>query len=150
MQFPRRSERPANNMANRTLMETRSLPLPALTFNELPSDTSFGILTPEAEPVILGWPTPGTANLAPRLSRAGDSRPDLDGRFQALNQSQPRTFNMRWQGDAARPPRVEWSVDLRAWTPAGLAPTHLGQGLYQWSDPQSAAEPRRYYRVVTP
>ena len=52
---------------------------------------------------------------------------------------------MRWLGATNLVYRVEWTDDLQAWHELASAPTHLGEGLYQWAEP--ATSTRRFYRV---
>ena len=56
-------------------------------------------------------------------------------------------FALRWLGNTNATYRVQWCQSLEAWNQSITAPTHLGEGLYQWTDAASA-NVNRFYRVI--
>jgi hypothetical protein len=121
----------------------------SLSFNGMPSDTSFGIVAANAEAQVLAWPTPGAANIAVPPPRFPQSTvPELLCRFDCLSPAATRGFHLRWQGYTNRIMSVQWSTNLIHWSNS-VPPVHLGQGIYQWSDLSVSNAPRAYYRVIS-
>jgi hypothetical protein len=120
--------------------------LDSLSFGRLPTDTSFGVLGAGIESQLLAWPTPGEANL-PLPPRRGP-QPELFWRTATAGSAGGAILTMRWLGSPDAASHVEWSDNLDQWQPAFVAPSNLGEGIFQWTEAGTPAQ--RFYRVVEP
>ena len=122
--------------------------LDSLSFSYLPSDTSFGILGGGTEPQLLGWPTPGAANVPfpPSHAPAGPA-PEVFGRLTPSGEPNPGSFGLRWWGDTNALYHVEVSTTLTNWAIAPFVPVHLGSGLFRYDD-FAPAPGGCFYRTV--
>jgi hypothetical protein len=108
----------------------------SLSFNSLPTDTSFGVLGDGVLAQMLAWPTPAEPNL-PIPPQTTHPEPAVDP-FCHWFQPGPGgldTFALRWLGNAQATYEVHWSEDLAHWNVDLTTPIHLGEGLFQWLDP---------------
>jgi hypothetical protein len=121
--------------------------LDSLSFGPLPADTSFGVLGAGTDAQLLAWPTPGAENLPipPRRAPPGPT-PEPFWRCAPTGASgSTNMFTLRWPGPTNAVYRAHGSADLQSWQPSAVAPVHLGEGLFQWSE--AATGPGRFYRV---
>ncbi len=117
----------------------------SLSFGAMPTDTSFGVIGGGTSASWLAWPTPGSENLPiPPRRYPASTAPEIFWRMTGGGSA----IAMRWIGPTSGVFQVETSDDLRTWSPAVVAPTHLGEGMHQWTD--TASGPNRFYRVAKP
>jgi hypothetical protein len=119
----------------------------SLSFGALPGDASFGVVNNGTQAQLLAWPTPGTENLPiPPPRDPASPAPHLFWRLSPGSVGAAPLFMVRWLGNTGSVYQVLWSHDLNTWQPADTAPTHLGEGLYEWTD--GGGLNRRFYEIL--
>jgi len=119
----------------------------SLSFGAMPTDTSFGVVGQGTNAAWLAWPTPGAENISiPPRKNPNGTAPEIFWRI--TDASGARLAALRWLGATNRTYRVETSADLETWETPALAPSHLGEGMYEWVNAVSA--PTLFYRVASP
>jgi len=119
--------------------------LDSLSFATLPTDASFGILGSGFDAQLLAWPTPNGANLP--LPPQRNPAVEIAYRWLTTSPGGTPSFGLRWLGTTNSTYHVEWSENFTGWTASVLLPTHLGEGLFQWTD-SGVTDTKRFYRVV--
>ena len=107
-------------------------------------DASFGVVGTETGACLLAWPTPGKSNQA-----MPPQRHVIDTRLIVTEPGGAHRLDLRWLAGTASQSHVEYSDRLAGWIEATNPPRHLGEGLFEWTDPDPAA-PRKFYRVYVP
>jgi hypothetical protein len=134
------------------LMSSNWTILDSLSFGPLPTDTSFGIVGNGAEAQLLAWPTPWEPNLSmpSPVSQYQPASPAVRafGRWFPPSRTRAGYAAFRWQGTVGASYSIACSEDMKTWTTSYLLPAHLGEGLFQWQEPNLSGYSKRFYRVV--
>jgi hypothetical protein len=109
--------------------------LDSLSFGPLPQDTSFGLLGNGTDAQWLAWPTLGVENIPiPPRRDPTNLVPEMFSRLQRGRPSGFPQLFLRWTGYTNVVHRVEWTDNLKTWQRAVSSPSHLGEGLFEWSE----------------
>lgn len=119
--------------------------LDSLSFVNLPTDVSCGVLGQATHTQLFLFPTPGLENIPSPAPRA----PGLPGP-EIWTYLPPETLNLvlRWTAPTNLVFDLQASEDMRSWTPVVPAPRHLGSGVFGCKDPYSVRYGNRFFRLV--
>jgi hypothetical protein len=118
----------------------------SLSFGPLPTDASFGVIGTDVEAQWLAWPTPGADNLPiPWRFAPASAAPDVFWRLSNVPAFGGNRLAMRWFGPTNATYQLKWSEDLHTWETGPVAPLHLGEGLFEYSE--ATTLPRRLFRI---